>query len=315
MRATSSWFVCPPPGVRSVGHMFSRALGSMGTQMQESQNHELHRPVPPTKNGMGLSWAMSPYVAPAASASVFPEWAIVAPVLRTYCSSLGPGSLSAGQEGPWWKHRGVQGPGHSGAPALIANDPHQLQDYGAATIMHEEVIRAEAKQAGAERYLASFPLVGHTGPLPPRCARQSSRRSDQSQSRRGARETVLGRSLGKINTLQDLCQAAPPISTPGLREPRRGGLQGWQALWAGGQSGPRAAATGVLAFCGHCPPFCPVARPGPTPPSSGCLPPTPRVPKGSRASLGRGGHTEQVDTAKFREAGKPAGATRKHHGA
>jgi hypothetical protein len=54
------------------------------------------------------------------------------------------------------------------------------------TIMHEEVIQAEAKQAGADMYLASFPLAGHRGPWPPRCARQSSRRSDQSQSRRGA---------------------------------------------------------------------------------------------------------------------------------
>lgn len=85
----------------------------------------------------------------------------------------------------------------------------------ATTVMHEEVIGAEAKQAGAEMYLASFLLVGHAGPLPPWRARQSSCRSDQSQSRRGARETVLGRSLGKINTLQDLHQAAPLISTPG----------------------------------------------------------------------------------------------------
>lgn len=93
--------------------------------------------------------------------------------------------------------------------------PPQLQDYDATTIMHEKVIPAEAKQAGAEMYLASFPLVRHTGPLPPRCTRQSSRRSDQSHSRRGARETVLGKSLGKINTLQDLRQATPPISTSG----------------------------------------------------------------------------------------------------
>lgn len=68
----------------------------------------------------------------------------------------------------------------------MAANPRQLQDYGAKTIMHKEVIRVEAKQAGAEMYLASFPLAGHAGPLPPRCARQSSRRYDQSQSRRGA---------------------------------------------------------------------------------------------------------------------------------
>lgn len=92
--------------------------------------------------------------------------------------------------------------------------------------MHEEVIRAEAKQAGAEMYLASFPLAGHAGPLPPRCARQSSYRSDQSQSRRGARETVLGRSLGKINTLRDLCQAAPLTSTLARRQARRLSLRG-----------------------------------------------------------------------------------------
>lgn len=36
--------------------------------------------------------------------------------------------------------------------------------YGAPTIMHEAVILAEAKQAGAEMYLSSFPLVGHRGP-------------------------------------------------------------------------------------------------------------------------------------------------------
>lgn len=74
---------------------------------------------------------------------------------------------------------------------------------------------AEDKQAGAEVYLASFPLAGHTGPLLPWCARQASRSSDQSRSRLGEREMVLGRSLGKINTLQDLRQAAPPISTLG----------------------------------------------------------------------------------------------------
>lgn len=181
----------------------------------------------------------------------------------------------------------MQGPGHSGAPALIANDPHQLQDYSAATIMHEEVIRVEAKQAGAEMYLASFPLLGHTGPLPPRCARQSSRRSDQSQSRRGARETVLGRSLGKINTLRDLHQEAPPISTPGRPKPRRGCLRGRQALWAGGQGGAQAAATGALAFCRRRPALCPVAQPGPTHQAQGASP-HPRVLKGSRASLGRG---------------------------
>lgn len=215
-------------------------------------------------------------------------------------------------------HLGVQGPGRCrGAPAPIAKDPHQLQDYGAATIMHEKVIRAEAKQAGAEMYLASFPLVGHTGPLPPRCTRQSSRRSDQSQSRRGARETVLGRSLGKINTLQDLRQAAPPISTPGRRQPRRVNLEQWQGLWARGQTGARAAGARVLAFCRHYPPIYPAAQPGPTPPNSGCLPHTPRVPKGGRASPGAGGvvkgHSEQADAAKFREAGKPARATRSHH--
>ena len=105
--------------------------------------------------------------------------------------------------------------------------PHrQLQGYSAATIMHEEVIRAEAKQAGAEMYLASFPLAGHAGPLPPRCARQSSYRSDQSQSRRGARETVLGGSLGKINTLQDLRQAATLTSTLERRQTRRLSLRG-----------------------------------------------------------------------------------------
>lgn len=54
------------------------------------------------------------------------------------------------------------------------------------TIMHKEVIWAEAKQAGAEMYLASFLLARHTGPLTPRCARQSSRCSDQSRSRQGA---------------------------------------------------------------------------------------------------------------------------------
>lgn len=109
---------------------------------------------------------------------------------------------------------------------MFPTHPRQLQGYSAATIMHEEVIRAEAKQAGAEMYLASFPLAGHAGPLPPRCARQSSYRSDQSQSRRGARETVLGRSLGKINTLRDLCQAAPLTSTLARRQARRLSLRG-----------------------------------------------------------------------------------------
>lgn len=51
--------------------------------------------------------------------------------------------------------------------------------------MHEEVMWAEDKQAGAEVYLASFPLAGHTGPLLPWCARQASRSSDQSRSRPG----------------------------------------------------------------------------------------------------------------------------------
>lgn len=34
---------------------------------------------------------------------------------------------------------------------------------------------------------------------------------------------VPGRSLGKINTLQDLCQAVPLTSTPGPRRVGRGG--------------------------------------------------------------------------------------------
>lgn len=174
--------------------------------------------------------------------------------------------------------------------------------------MHEKVIRAEAKQAGAEMYLASFPLVRHTGPLPPRCTRQSSRRSDQSQSRRGARETVLGKSLGKINTLQDLRQATPLISTSGRCQPRRVSPERWQGLWARGQSAARAAEVGVRAFCRHCSPIYPAAQLGPTLPNSGCLPPTPRVPSGGRPSLGVGGvgkgHTEQADIAKFREPRK-----------
>lgn len=126
--------------------------------------------------------------------------------------------------------------------------------------MHEKVIRAEAKQAGAEMYLASFPLVRHTGPLPPRCTRQSSRRSDQSQSRRGAREMVLGKSLGKINTLQDLRQATPLISTSGRCQPRRVSPERWQGLWARGQSAARATGVGVQAFCRHGLPIYPAAQ-------------------------------------------------------
>lgn len=67
-----------------------------------------------------------------------------------------------------------------GAPAMVASGPCQLEDYSGATVVHEEEMWAEAEQAGAERYLASFPLVGHTGPLLARCARQSTRRFDQS---------------------------------------------------------------------------------------------------------------------------------------
>lgn len=74
-------------------------------------------------------------------------------------------------------------------------------------------------------YLASFPLVGHAGPLLPWCARQFSRSSDQRRSRPGEREMVLGRSLGKINTLQDLCHRSL------LWEPtaRQSEPWGWQA--------------------------------------------------------------------------------------
>lgn len=80
--------------------------------------------------------------------------------------------------------------------------------------MHEEVIQAEAKQAGAEMYLASFRLGrGTQAPCRPGVPGQSSYRSDQSQSRRGTRDGPAGRSLGKINTLQDLRQAATLTST------------------------------------------------------------------------------------------------------
>ena len=172
-----------------------------------------------------MAWATSPDVASAASALVLPGRALWLPSPRTHCSSLGPRPLSAGQEGPWLSTAVCQGPDREGTCSGCQRPPSHLQDYSAATIMHEEVIRAEAEQAGAEMYLASFPLAGRAGPLPPRCAQQSSYRSDQSQSRRGAREMVLGRSLGKINTLQDWCQAAPPTSTPGRRQPRRVSLR------------------------------------------------------------------------------------------
>lgn len=161
-------------------------------------------------------------------------------------------------------------------------------------------------------YLASFPLAGHAGPLPPRCARQSCR-SDQSQSRRGARETVLGRSLGKINTLQDVRQAAPPISTPGQTAKK-------SESYGGGRQRPTgqrpeqglSSRDGRPGFCRHCPPSCPAAWPGPAPLSSGHLPSTLWVPKdngqGGRADLGRGRPPELADTAKLGEAGKPARA-------
>lgn len=62
--------------------------------------------------------------------------------------------------------------------------------------------------------------------------------------------------------------------------------------------------------------YLPCSPAGPTLPNSGCLPPTPRVPRGGRPSLGVGGvgkgHTEQADIAKFREARKlpePQGIT------
>ena len=39
---------------------------------------------------------------------------------------------------------------------VMPTPPRQLQGYSAATIMHEEVIRAEAKQAGAETITNSW---------------------------------------------------------------------------------------------------------------------------------------------------------------
>lgn len=160
-------------------------LGPHPTSPQEG-----HRPQVPTWPRQPLVWSF--WVRRCGSHSP-----------RTHCSALRPrtGTAPLGAA----VCRGAELQGHL---LWLPTPPRQLQGYSAATIMHEEVIRAEAKQAGAEMYLASFPLAGHAGPLPPRCARQSSYRSDQSQSRRGARETVLGRSLGKINTLQDLRQAA-----------------------------------------------------------------------------------------------------------
>ena len=167
--------------------------------------------------------ATSPHVAPAASALALLGEALWLPSPRTHCSAL---RLRTGRA-PLGTTV-CRGLNHGGTCSGCQRSPlpHQLQGYSATTIMHEEVIRAEAKQAGAEMYLASFPLVGHAGPLPPRCARQSSYRSDQSQSRRGARETVLGRSLRKINTLQDLRQAAPLTSTLEHRQARRLSLRG-----------------------------------------------------------------------------------------
>lgn len=104
------------------------------------------------------------------------------------------------------EHHPAPGAGPGGLrPGCLRPPP--ARGCGDARIMHE-VAWVEAEQAGAEMYLASFPPAGHTGPSLPRCARKSSRRSDQSRSRRGERETVPGRSLGKINTLQDWCQAA-----------------------------------------------------------------------------------------------------------
>lgn len=133
----------------------------------------------------------------------------------------------------------------------------------------EEVIGAEAKQAGAERYLASFPLVGHRGPWPPWCARQSSRYSDRSQSRQGARETVLGRSLRKINTLRDSATQARQ-STPSTR--------------SRGVAKPKGQRLEPLPAWRHCLPPHPIA------PSSGHLPTC--TPAGPQALGGGGGHSQ-----------------------
>lgn len=122
----------------------------------------------------------------------------------------------------------------------------------------------EAEQAGAEMYLASFPPAGHTGPSLPRCARKSSRRSDQSRSRRGERETVPGRSLGKINTLQDWCQAAPQTSTPGSRQPRRVSLRGGKPPGPEAGAGLELLGWAFWPFAGTAPSHPVPAWPGPT---------------------------------------------------
>lgn len=156
--------------------------------MQELQNHEPQAevwkrlsvtiPQPPPTLAQDCPGPLAP-----AAPRVLAGQGVVAPAPRMPCTSLGPmcedrRALAEGRCMP-----GAMPTGHL---LWLPTTPPAPGLYSATTIMHGRMIRVEAKRAGAEMYLASFPLAGHRGPWLPWCARQSSCHSDQSQSRWGA---------------------------------------------------------------------------------------------------------------------------------